>query len=690
MISGVERQADFDPAMTAYARLVRAVRFIGASARKAHADRKGRLSRYVTTVFATSAPLWARLACSLVLAARRAGPTVVDTTMALEALREWCAGPDTDARVAMPFVVVGPDELHWYANVDEALHEDLTRALFEGAGTLWTTIAPRDLHRAIWRFVEVVSRALVTDRRVEITEDPAEVRSTRDASDYLVKATLARAMGRAPITGNPSLFYLASPRCRRGELLVAALGALRADLALRGRSDDIDDAVLRAFVRSSLRAADDDGRMRSLARLGVWLETGEALSASDLRLAVGTTREFESETRVRPQRTKSFVLADATFAPAHDDVWTLLASAARVEDAVGVLVSVNVATSDEFEGVRMVMDREFDIERPIIEPSVRDAIEEPAALALLARRRLTGSDTSFAWSYRFEGEAPPEARLLQRLGSARPLSAIADVPVPGAKDKTKWPAVIVATKTFPLDARLTMPKEREGYVAIVATAAGWDGFALFALLRSTMARWHHATLARSRGRNESVAMLDVMQIAAPYGCSLTALREAGVRLAAARTDQEARDAVDAIDRLVAKGTGIDDECCALLAEWRSRAPWFEPMIDEVASTEVRPQPAAPPPLAPDFEGASAVSAHNEGAPSVRPTKSNGALGQGSESLLRNRADDGRSAAIPGRKRVTAQPEGDAEREAWAILRAAGSDGLTLGALVRRAREHDED
>ncbi|MBL8680587.1 MAG: hypothetical protein JNK05_15525, partial [Myxococcales bacterium] len=30
------------------------------------------------------------------------------------------------------------------------------------------------------------------------------------------------------------------------------------------------------------------------------------------------------------------------------------------------------------------------------------------------------------------------------------------------------------------------------------------------------------------------------------------------------------------------------------------------------------------------------------------------------------------------------------REAWAILRAAGSDGLTLGALVRRAREHDED
>ncbi|MBL8680586.1 MAG: hypothetical protein JNK05_15520, partial [Myxococcales bacterium] len=647
--------------------------------------------------------LFSRAVCSLVLACRRRMGRATTFDEATDALAGWLEVDAADARTSMPEIFVTGDELQIFAALSAADRKRLTASLFEPTDPPWTTMAPRVLHRAIALALRAPILRGAPGRFAGFPQGSDAMPSTFSAAVHVVEAAFESSLyeplaGAAP----PSLFVI-DPRCCTGTLLLATLEVLRRALSSREQDPSLVEATLRSFVRNRLRGFDDRRVAVSLARLGLWLDTGQALTNDELSRAVVRTAAADEEFRKRPEGVRVFVFSEALEYGARWPFERVLTEAEEGE-TVGMLIDRGMA-AQYYGRARAEWDREFFTVRPLVEPRLRSPLERPRTLAVVARRRADATRTVGAWANRPYGVDPRDGRLLASLSVEPCVALVAEtlaldrlIARPPSPD---WPCVAVLRNTPLLEAVLVRDRSPSDSFELTTWAPPWDAFTLFALLRSTVVRWQRAMLSSARGGGQTHTVADVMELAVPSSCDIATLRAAGERLAAARTELAIRAAIEVIDAAVEKGRAFDAETSRRLRAWRDDQPLPTMLVagelpvplvvrDYRPSSDEAPQRPAPTTPARGVVRPTETSAHNEGAPSVRPTKSNGVLGQGSESMLRNRADDGRSAVIPGRKRVTAQPEGDAEREAWAILRAAGSDGLTLGALVRRAREHDED
>ncbi len=634
----------------------------------------------------------ARLACSLAFAARRRAPRRVQSREAFDVLRDWLSAPGLDVRSAMPYVFVTSDELRTFDSFVE--FDALDARLFRGESWTWQSIAPRALHQAIGRTM-LAPIEVVLPNRVCVDRAANPMPSTASAADWVVDRTFGAALRTSFDRGDRSVPLVSSPRCRTGTMLLAAVCAMRRELESTPRMTILTEAALRAFVRDQCRGYDDDPRLVSLARLGLWLETGELLSGDDLRAAVAYADRYTHETK-RSDDAPAFVFADVS----NDRSKTLFESVmadARVGDTVGVLVDCDVAVSPAMEPQRAAWDCDFMTLRPIVEPRLRTAIERPRTLALVAKRHEhVPGELSERWAYTLEGASPVDRKLLLSLSLEPRLSTIAEssgrqIGGSGRPDRD-WPRVLVDRAKSPLDAVLVPSAQSPDAMLFWAKASGWDGFSLYALLRSTLVRWQRAMLAESRGGTQTHTMLDVFELAVASFCDAAALREAGVELAAARDAREIQAALEAVDQAAGFRSGLDGESKAMLSKWRALTALPEVIIVDGSAIDRPPAaPAQSGPRAPDVASPRVTGAHDPGAFDTHTkTSSPAAIGRGSESALRGRADDGRAAPVPGPKRKGSQPEDAAEREAWAILRAAGPDGLTLRELVRRAREHEED
>lgn len=646
--------------------------------------------------------LLSRFVWSLAVAKRCARGAPERASSPYDFLREWLESPSFTARQALADLWVSSEELDLLDRLGQARMRSIATRFFGDEGFGWTTLSPRSLHYAICRLHAATFDFDRGKERVRVAKKNDPVSPIDTAAEHVVDATFGAALREQAQSGERTTWQVFDPRCGTGAFLLAAVRVLRRELASRPRGALLVDGAVRAFVRDELRGTDDDAMSVALARLGLWLETDESLSSSDLRRAVVV--DARSAFWPQNQGAKTFWFSDATaFTPS--DALTAILRTSRVGDRVGALVDVGLASGPAGEPARAEWDGDFVTERPLIEPRLRSPIERPRTLALLAvRRARVRGEAGDRWAHHIDGVSELERRLLLSLSVEPSVSSIAESTRDGAgpRDAARaWPKVYVSPSESPLDAWLVPSASRTDAMLFTANAPGWTGFALLALLHSTIVWWQRSMLAASRRANGHT-MRDVLELAVPSYCDPSALREAGAQLVAARSEQEVRVAVAAIDMAAGFGRGLDEPCKQMLAAWRRGMPLPEPSFDDSAGgapdaslDPVSSEPSRPsqPPLAPRPPTSTHPSprgAHEDSAAQYRHTKSNGALAHGSESMLRNRSDDGRAAARPGPKRAVSQPEGDAQREAWAILCAAGADGLALSAVVRRAREHDED
>lgn len=532
--------------------------------------------------------------------------------------------------------------------------------------------------------------------------DPATEMLLREVADPLFEKASRGADGAWP-AGGTRVF---DPSCGDGTLLVAIVRRMREWLASHNpRLDERDlERVLVAVVDQSVRGAARSRRIVALARMAIWLELGRRPDAAILIRCVSWVAPGQSPRSLVTDDRPMLVLLDASTSVerALDDAVAVSSD----QTLIAAIVKSEVASLSAYRSLRKRVTATCVVRQPLIEARAQRGARR-AALSLLCAVRsdaaLEGSEVR--WARNVEGLEPVAALLFESLSLE---ATLGEVLQSYSRELAKRENRTIIRIEQP-DARWGFARvsevdrsqcESPGHFGI--SDRSWNADSLRAYLASSLVRWFAWMLADNRCvAPREISPLELVLPRAPSYERTTALSNLGRAMLAA----DVQGGRETLDELVFGMFFVTQPHEALVRSWatnpgvlpRSNTALAVPPLDRgpVEGATEAASPSSPRyelredrSIAPRVEGA-----HDKGrgSRSTVPTnsRSNG-TGRGSESLLKGRSDDGRAAPVVGPKRDTTQPEGDAEREAWAILRAAGRDGLSRGALVRRAREHEQD
>lgn len=532
--------------------------------------------------------------------------------------------------------------------------------------------------------------------------DPATEEILERVIDPLFERAPDSANGGWPVRG----VRVVDPSCGDGAMLLAVVRRLRDWLAgHHGRLDDRSvERMLVAVVDQSVRGASRSRRSVALTRLALWLELGRRLDAEALVRCVSWMKPGQSARSIIGDDRPRVVVVDAS--ASHDRALDDAVGVSTDQTLVAAVVKSSLVNEPAFRPLRKRVTSACVVSQPLVEPRASREDRRTANSVLYAVRSdasLEGSEARWAWRVPgldwvagslFEALSL-EARLDEVLSSYTREVAKREnrtiVRFEPASARSKFTQVIEVDRAL---------CERPEHVGIADRS--WSADSLRALLASSLVRWFAWALANNRG----VAPRDLSPLAlicprAPSYERMIALANLGRTML---VDDE-RAWRSALDEAVFEMFYVTQPHEALVRRWASNEgalsvldraePVVAPPLDR-APVSVKPEADSPSSPRYELREERAIALQNKGSHDgdtrrSRPTEQGPrAVGRGSESMLKGRSDDGRAATVPGAKRNAPLPEGDAEREAWAILRAAGGEGLAFGALVRRARAHEED
>jgi hypothetical protein len=575
------------------------------------------------------------------------------------------------------------DELDALEVSDERAQAAVNSVVLErrgGAPRPWDRIEPAALVHAL-ATLHAHAPSLLTAPwalRLRAPDRAAYGPSSRAAVERIVSRTLQMQRNLAGVLHlDAGALCFIDPRCGAGEVLREALSTLSSDPA--------------ALIGVRVFGAASDPVHVALARLSLWLCAPRAIDGSTLRAAVQLRGSAEFSSKVASIAPWARMLVsdvdEAEEPAAFDDCLSLMDQ----RSAVGLVIDSRYTWQRSRFSQVSAAARELHWDLPFFEARWSADDARPSRLAFVGRRSDTANGAyRIVWTSWLDLQDVAESALLEQLSGYVRLDGVllpVDAPAPRGHRDPRFVAVDCSSGSL--------------VASVVDSLSGpmlfrsWkvDADVVAAVLNATWSRWQLAVRASARGRSvREATVTDVLEIAWPLAASdppLSALADLQRR---ATGEGWTLALQQQLDGRVFASAALDDDQRRVLVAWRDANPIEAARRDRMA-------PDRPAPRAAQITKASVVvgSSREESASAVvgssrgdRPSMSAraDAVGRGVEGAQRTRADDGRAAAAIGSKRTITQPEDDAEREVWAILRAANApDGMPLDELCRRAREH---
>ncbi|MFO0563160.1 MAG: hypothetical protein U0269_34380 [Polyangiales bacterium] len=534
-----------------------------------------------------------------------------------------------------------------------------------------------------------------------LVEEPARMLVASDSvREFSVQAAFGRIEGDSgPISDEPASLLVVDPACGSGAMLVTAARALARRAS--NRREDARDAdtqwSLASMLAERVRGLDKDPVCVALARVGLWLEAPEHLRAAELCQCVRTLDDRASRSSLAERRdgARWLLLTDA-----RSDARELIAHCARLlvlGDWLCALLDPSVPWSRQSVALRRGLCEAFDVDLPAVETSGAALGVSSVSLVLVGRRSFGRAVVGAGrWRTTFVAVSDEERALLEHLERFSTLEELLDDDEPLDERNAGGRRVICLwrAKGQLVAAGAAAAKDPDA-VKLYGTRRAPMTPAMLAWLSASVVRWQFATLTRVRQRTLApLTVEDVFELVSPELASpkeWRTLHQLGEQL---ERDGASPHLLAHIDDVVHNALSLDISQRAVIYAWRraarSSAPAAESRPSESAPDR---EPTPPAPVAPSAGRDEALprtlgsSQRGPIAPSV--DAGDAARGRGAEGALRGRASDGRAALVASARRVQ-QPEDEAEREAYAIACAAGSEGIPVDELVRRGREHTED
>ncbi len=570
------------------------------------------------------------------------------------------------------------DELDALEVSDERAQAAVNSVVLErrgGAPRPWDRIEPAALVHAL-ATLHAHAPSLLTAPwalRLRAPDRAAYGPSSRAAVERIVSRTLQMQRNLAGVLHlDAGALCFIDPRCGAGEVLREALSTLSSDPA--------------ALIGVRVFGAASDPVHVALARLSLWLCAPRAIDGSTLRAAVllRGSAEFSSKVASIAPWARMIVsdVGEAEEPAAFDDCLSLMDQ----RSAVGLVIDSRYTWQRSRFSQVSAAARELHWDLPFFEARWSADDARPSRLAFVGRRADTANvaDRS-VWTSWLDLQDVAESALLEQLSGYVRLDRVLlpiDAPAPRGHRDPRFVAVDCSSGSL-VASVVDAPSG-----SLVFRSTKVDADVVAAVLNATWSRWQLAARSSARGRSvREATVTDVLEIAWPLAPNDPLLHQAA-ELRRATGEGWTLALHQQLDGRVFASAALDDDQRRVLVAWRDANPTEAARRDRMAPDRPAQITKASVVVGSSREeSASAVVGSSRG---DRPSMSAraDAVGRGVEGAQRTRADDGRAAAAIGSKRTITQPDDDAEREVWAILRAANApDGMPLDELCRRAREH---